>query len=123
MLTLHQSNAMKMNPRAWFNRSHIPMNATESVTFSANDPAGESTLQSELFSTAQMERYGQKLARTHKLSPDKHPYYLLKRLGENEAIITQSCYEFNAGKKTSIMPAGEWLLDNYYLIALAEKLW
>ncbi len=69
---------MKMNPRAWFNRSHIPMNATESVTFSANDPAGESTLQSELFSTAQMERYGQKLARTHKLSPDKHPYYLLK---------------------------------------------
>jgi hypothetical protein len=63
-----------------------------------------------------MERYGQKLARTHKVSPDKHPYYLLKRLGDNEAVITQNCYELNAGKKTSIMPAGEWLLDNYYLI-------
>ncbi|HDT4625186.1 TPA: cyclic beta 1-2 glucan synthetase, partial [Klebsiella oxytoca] len=107
---------MKMNPRAWFNRSRIPMNAAENVTFSANDPASESTPRSELFSTVQMERYGQKLAQTHKLSPDKHPYYLLKRLGDNEAVITQNCYELNAGKKTSIMPAGEWLLDNYYLI-------
>lgn len=107
---------MKMNPRAWFNRSRILMNAAEDITFSANDPAGESSPRSELFSTAQMERYGQKLARTHKVSPDKHPYYLLKRLGDNEAVITQNCYELNAGKKTSIMPAGEWLLDNYYLI-------
>jgi len=107
---------MKMIPRAWFNRSRILMNAAENITFSANDPAGESSPRSELFSTVQMERYGQKLARTHKVSPDKHPYYLLKRLGDNEAVITQNCYELNAGKKTSIMPAGEWLLDNYYLI-------
>ncbi|STW04705.1 cyclic beta 1-2 glucan synthase [Klebsiella grimontii] len=104
---------MKMNPRAWFNRSRILMNAAENITFSANDPAGESSLRSELFSTVQMERYGQKLARTHKVSPDKHPYHLLKRLGDNEAVITQNCYELNAGKKTSIMPAGEWLLDNF----------
>ncbi|HIG9751056.1 TPA: GH36-type glycosyl hydrolase domain-containing protein [Escherichia coli] len=107
---------MKMIPRAWFNRSRIVMNAAENITFSANDPAGESSPRSELFSTVQMERYGQKLARTHKVSPDRHPYYLLKRLGDNEAVITQNCYELNAGKKTSIMPAGEWLLDNYYLI-------
>lgn len=107
---------MKMIPRAWFNRSRILMNAAENITFSANDPAGESSPRSELFSTVQMERYGQKLARTHKVSPDRHPYYLLKRLGDNEAVITQNCYELNAGKKTSIMPAGEWLLDNYYLI-------
>jgi cellobiose phosphorylase len=63
-----------------------------------------------------MERYGQKLARSHKLSPDRQPYYLLKRLGDNETIITQNCYLLNAGKKASVMPAGEWLLDNYYLI-------
>lgn len=107
---------MKMIPRAWFNRSRTLMNAAENITFSANDPAGESSPRSELFSTVQMERYGQKLARTHKISPDRHPYYLLKRLSDNEAVITQNCYELNAGKKTSIMPAGEWLLDNYYLI-------
>lgn len=107
---------MKMNPRAWFNRSRITTNTTGRVTFPANDPVGENNLRAELFSTAQMERYGQKLAHTHRLSPDKLPYYLLKRLGNNEAAITQNCYEINAGKKTSIMPAGEWLLDNYYLI-------
>ncbi|MDF2791139.1 MAG: ndvB, partial [Neobacillus sp.] len=44
------------------------------------------------------------------------PYYLLKRLSDNETVITQNCYALNADKKTSIMPAGEWLLDNYYLI-------
>ena len=107
---------MKMNPRAWFNRPHIPTNASGGVTFPANEPVGENNLRSEIFSTAQMERYGQKLARTHKLSPHKRPYYLLKRLGDNETVITRNCYELNAGNKTNIMPAGEWLLDNYYLI-------
>ena len=107
---------MKMNPRAWFNRPHIPKNASGGVTFPANEPVGENNLRSEIFSTAQMERYGQKLARTHKLSPHKRPYYLLKRLGDNETVITRNCYELNAGNKTNIMPAGEWLLDNYYLI-------
>ena len=109
---------MKMNPRAWFSRSRILTNTSGHVSFPANDPTADNNnnLRSELFSTPQMERYGQKLARTHKLSPDKLPYYLLKRLGDNEAVITQNCYELNAGKKNSIMPAGEWLLDNYYLI-------
>ncbi|WP_312061843.1 GH36-type glycosyl hydrolase domain-containing protein [Pantoea septica] len=107
---------MKMNPRAWLSRSRTPTNGPGYVTFPANDPAGENNLRSELFSMIQLERYGQKLARTHKLSPEKLPYYLLKRLGNNEVEITKNCYELNAGKKTSIMPAGEWLLDNYYLI-------
>ncbi|ROS20966.1 GH36-type glycosyl hydrolase domain-containing protein [Raoultella terrigena] len=107
---------MKMNPRAWFSRSRMSTKAPELVPSPANDSTSENSLRSELFSTPQMERYGQKLAHTHKLSPDKLPYYLLKRLGDNEAAITQNCYALNAGKKSSIMPAGEWLLDNYYLI-------
>ncbi|MBH2998317.1 cyclic beta 1-2 glucan synthetase [Serratia marcescens] len=107
---------MKMNPRAWFSHSRILAKKTERSPLAANDPAGEGAVRSELFSTSQMERYGQKLARAHKLSPDKLPYYLLKRLGNNEAAITQNCYELNSGIKASIMPAGEWLLDNYYLI-------
>ncbi|MEQ6277153.1 GH36-type glycosyl hydrolase domain-containing protein [Kluyvera huaxiensis] len=107
---------MKMNPRAWFNRSFILTKKSGKVPFPANDPTGDNSLRSELFSTPQMERYGQKLARTHKLSPGKLPYYLLKRLEDNELAITQICYELNAGKKMSIMPAGEWLLDNYYLL-------
>ncbi|QUG73505.1 cyclic beta 1-2 glucan synthetase (plasmid) [Erwinia sp. E602] len=107
---------MKTRLMAWFKRARILPEDSERVPFPANDTGGENDLRSELFSTPQLERFGQKLARTHKLSPDKLPYYLLKRLSDNEAVITQSCYALNAGKKTSIMPAGEWLLDNYYLI-------
>ena len=107
---------MKMNPRTWFNRSQLPVQVAGYVTFPANYADDESSQRSELFSNAQMERYGKILAHTHKLSPDKLPYYLLKRLADNEAVITQNCYELNAGIKTSVMPAGEWLLDNYYLI-------
>ncbi|HEP0605435.1 TPA: GH36-type glycosyl hydrolase domain-containing protein [Raoultella ornithinolytica] len=107
---------MKMNPRAWFSRAHPFTKIPGREPFPANDPTGENSLRPELFSALQMERYGQKLAHTHKLSPDKLPYYLLKRLGDNEAVITHNCYALNAGKKSSIMPAGEWLLDNYYLI-------
>ena len=107
---------MKMNPKGWLSRSLPLVNTPELVPLPANDPASENSLRAELFSSAQMERFGKKLARSHKLSADKLPYYLLKRLSDNEAIITQNCYALNAGKKASIMPAGEWLLDNYYLI-------
>lgn len=79
-------------------------------------PAMDSEIKAELFSAAQMEQYGQKLARSHRLSPDKMPYYLLKRLDDNEAVITGNCYLLNKGDKISMAPAGEWLLDNYYLI-------
>lgn len=107
---------MKMNPKAWLNRSPSLPKTPERVLVPANDPVGENSLRAELFSSLQMERYGLKLARSHKLSPDRLPYYLLKRLDNNETVITQNCYQLNIGKKASIMPAGEWLLDNYYLI-------
>ncbi|MBF4177678.1 GH36-type glycosyl hydrolase domain-containing protein [Lelliottia nimipressuralis] len=106
---------MKMSLKSWRSRSRSlpPVNVS---ALKGHEPVPENSLQAELFSTAQMARYGQKLARSHKLSPDKLPYYLLKRLDDNEAVITQNCYDLNAGKKATIMPAGEWLLDNYYLI-------
>ncbi|WP_337010547.1 GH36-type glycosyl hydrolase domain-containing protein [Pantoea sp. AS142] len=107
---------MKMNPMAWFRPSRIPATAPGYADFSSSDNTGESIPRPDLFSTPQLERYGQKLAHTHKLSAEKMPYYLLKRLSDNEAVITQNCYALNEGKKSSIMPAGEWLLDNYYLI-------
>ncbi|WP_449542462.1 GH36-type glycosyl hydrolase domain-containing protein [Enterobacter ludwigii] len=107
---------MKMKPIAWFKRSRFLPEGSAHISAPVNDSGGENYLRSELFSTPQLERFGKKLARTHKLSPEILPYYLLKRLTDNETIITRCCYLLNAGKKTSIMPAGEWLLDNYYLI-------
>lgn len=70
----------------------------------------------ELFSADQMERYGEKLAQSHKLSSKKAPYYLLKRLAANETLLTRNCHILSTGEKNSIAPAGEWLLDNFYLI-------
>jgi len=70
----------------------------------------------ELFSADQMERYGEKLAQSHKLSSKKAPYYLLKRLAANETLLTRNCLILSSGEKNSIAPAGEWLLDNFYLI-------
>ncbi|MGR2856888.1 cyclic beta 1-2 glucan synthetase [Erwinia sp. 1181_3] len=78
--------------------------------------AMDSVIKAELFSAAQMAHFGQKLARSHRLSPDKIPWYLLKRLDDNESVIAQNCYLLNKVDKISIAPAGEWLLDNYYLI-------
>ncbi|MFC0225400.1 GH36-type glycosyl hydrolase domain-containing protein [Serratia aquatilis] len=73
-------------------------------------------IKAELFSVDQMERYGQRLARSHKLATRKTPYYLLKRLDNNEEILAECCLLLSNGKKSIMTPAGDWLLDNYYLI-------
>lgn len=97
---------MKINPMVWFRSSPLLAKAHECAVISSSDMMAENSPHPDLFSTPQLERYGQKLAHNHKLSPDKLPYYLLKRLGENEAVITQNCYILNEGKKSGIMPAG-----------------
>ncbi|SLM62712.1 MULTISPECIES: glycoside hydrolase family 94 protein [Dickeya] len=107
---------MNMNIKTWFRTSNAGPPVHKLTPRQGNDAISEHRLQAELFSTPQLERYGKKLARSHKLSPARPPYSLLKRLNDNEAIITQNCYLLNTGKKASMMPAGEWLLDNYYLI-------
>lgn len=107
---------MKLNLKQWFTASNTLEPHSEIPGWLGTEPANESPIKSELFSAAQMERYGQKLARSHKISTTRLPYYLLKRLEDNEAIITSNCYLLNAGEKSGITPAGEWLLDNYYLI-------
>jgi cyclic beta-1,2-glucan synthetase len=80
---------------------------------------GEPLLHSELFSTEQMEQYGKILAGLHVLGPKVDPEQrLLSRLAENETILLE-VHELvseavNANRQ--ITPAGEWLLDNFYLI-------
>ncbi len=70
----------------------------------------------EIFSVDQMERYGEKLAQSHKLSTHKAPYYLLHRLTDSEKLLSENCNILSSGGDKSIAPAGEWLLDNFYLI-------
>ncbi|MHB8894100.1 MAG: GH36-type glycosyl hydrolase domain-containing protein [Candidatus Geothermincolia bacterium] len=78
----------------------------------------EPPLRSELFSSDQMEQYGRTLAGLHKLSSEYPPDQLLARLAENEAVLTETRRLLTEAVTTDrrITPAGEWLLDNFYLI-------
>ena len=78
----------------------------------------EQPLRSELFSSSQMEQHGKILAAAHTLSTDHSPEQLLCRLGENENVLHKVRDLLTEGVKENqrVTPAGEWLLDNFYLI-------
>ena len=78
----------------------------------------EPPLRAELFSAVQMEQHGKRLAAAHLLTPGHAPDQLLARLTENEQTLIGVCtLLMNAVTATRrIAPAGEWLLDNFYLI-------
>ncbi len=75
-------------------------------------------LRAELLSAEQMEQHGKTLAGAHRLSAQRAPDQLLARLAENEEVLLQTCRLLTAAVKATrrITPAGEWLLDNFYLI-------
>ncbi len=75
-------------------------------------------LREELFGADQMEQHGKTLAGSHRLSTQHAPDQLLARLAENEESLLRTCTLLTATVKANrqISPAGEWLLDNFYLI-------
>src|ERR1035438_1004769 len=75
-------------------------------------------LRAELFSAEQMKQHGRTLAGLHKLSPGRAPDQLLARLAGNESVLRGVHEGMNeaVAAKRQITPAGEWLLDNFYLI-------
>ncbi|WP_460876545.1 GH36-type glycosyl hydrolase domain-containing protein [Rhodanobacter koreensis] len=81
-------------------------------------PEQEPALRSELFSAEQMERHGRLLAGQHRLSERANADPLLARLADNEAVLTHACERLTSAtrRKRRITPAGEWLLDNFYLV-------
>src|ERR1017187_9519957 len=80
--------------------------------------AGEAPLRAELFSGEQLQRHAVALAGQHLIDPKHGPNRLLLRLADNEQVLIQA-YDLvtvaeSEGRR--IAPAGEWLLDNFYLI-------
>jgi cyclic beta-1,2-glucan synthetase len=75
-------------------------------------------LRLELFSTDQMEQHAILLATSHVVDHGQAPEQLLKRLADNEEILIRvtSLLQETVREKKAITPAGEWLLDNFYLI-------
>ena len=75
-------------------------------------------LRAELFSADQMDQHGQVLARRHGEAFVGSRDRLLARLDENETALLAACKLVTTAVRAEcrITPAGEWLLDNYYLI-------
>jgi Ser/Thr protein kinase RdoA (MazF antagonist) len=78
----------------------------------------EAPLRAELFSAEQMEHHGRTLASAHALRPRGRRDLLISRLAQNEAVLLETCDLLTTAIKAGspITPAGEWLLDNFYLI-------
>ena len=78
----------------------------------------EPPLRAELFSADQMQQHGVRLASAHRLTSAGVPDQLLARLAANEGVLTETCRQLALAVEAShrVTPAGEWLLDNFYLI-------
>ncbi|MGB5742458.1 MAG: glucoamylase family protein, partial [Sedimenticolaceae bacterium] len=65
-----------------------------------------------------MEQHGARHASAHSVTPRRVPDRLLARLAENESVLTQTFDRLTTvvTAKHQITPAGEWLLDNFYLV-------
>ncbi len=76
-------------------------------------------MRAELFGADQMAGHGKVLAEAHSPAPGRAvPDGLLARLDDNERTLIEVCKLLTgavAGNRR-IAPAGEWLLDNFYLI-------
>ncbi len=94
------------------------LNHFHKENFVRNEVAEKPPLRSELFSTEQMEQHAHHLASSHQLSESAGPELLLKSLAENEKILFEVAGLLHDAirEKKAITPAGEWLLDNFYLI-------
>jgi cyclic beta-1,2-glucan synthetase len=84
----------------------------------ASMPEEDAPLRSELFSADQMELHGKALAASHRLARGRNTDLLLPRLAANEEVLVGVCKLLTVAvtAKQRVTPAGEWLLDNFYLI-------
>ncbi len=78
----------------------------------------ELPLRAELFSADQMEQHGRILAAVHQLEPARPRDRLLARLAGNESLLLEvhGLLTEDVQADHRITPAGEWLLDNFYVI-------
>lgn len=81
---------------------------------SSTDP-----LRAELFSIDQLAQHAQEMAGWYGVEAEKKGIdRLLPRLAENEAVLLETYELISAAVEVNrrIAPAGEWLLDNFYLV-------
>ncbi|WP_242477870.1 GH36-type glycosyl hydrolase domain-containing protein [Rubrivivax gelatinosus] len=78
----------------------------------------DAPLRAELLTADEMEQLGLRLASEHRVATSRGRDELLDRLADNEAALAQTCALLSgrADAAQRATPAGEWLLDNWYLI-------
>jgi len=111
--------ASKLKPnRSPFFRQALGFFAPSRRSGSPRNPRDEVPSRSELFSADQMEQHGKSLAAAHKLTSARGRDQLLPNLAANEAVLIETCNLLTKAVTANrrITPAGEWLLDNFYLI-------
>jgi len=94
------------------------MRAFFQVTDTKLNYLNEEPMREELFSSEQMELFGKILASRHTLSTKPNKDYLLKRLADNENTLQEvrKLLADSIKNDYQVTPAGEWLIDNFYLI-------
>jgi hypothetical protein len=82
------------------------------------EAAAEAPLRAELFSAYQMEQHGSALAQAHGSALTRASDRLLPRLGDNQRTLVAAfaLLAQGEGPQRRATPAGEWLVDNAYLI-------
>ena len=75
-------------------------------------------LRSELFTEQQLKQHAKAISKKHTLISGHPSEQLLKRLAENEKILldVHTVLTDVVARNERIVPAAEWLLDNFYLI-------
>ncbi|MBA3285362.1 MAG: cyclic beta 1-2 glucan synthetase, partial [Nitrosopumilus sp.] len=75
-------------------------------------------LRAELLTIEQMGFLAKDLAGKHEIDKKNTPELLLKRLADNEEVLKRvtELLQEAVKEKNPVAPAGEWLLDNFYLI-------
>ncbi len=81
-------------------------------------PVDEQPLRAELYSVEQLERRAKELARLHEIATEAAPDRLIARLDKNEGVLVRMYDQVTAAveENRGIVPAAEWLLDNFYVI-------
>lgn len=91
-----------------------PFLGADSEKYSNESPP----LRAELFTEEQLKQHARAISKNHQLISGHPSEQLLKRLDENENILLEVHKKLTevVSRNERIVPAAEWLLDNFYLI-------
>lgn len=107
--------------KAWTRFNFLPLHPLARLApewGGAGVAPGDAPLRAELFTAEQMERHGRHLAESHVHALSRAADRLLPRLADNQRTLAAvvALLAPGEGPQRRLTPAGEWLVDNGYLL-------